>query len=80
MTSLNLTEEELVEVANHTAFTALSTLEDDDDEETWRVAAISVSILDKLEAAYPALIESENFYAAREMLVLRRRVAGHSKK
>jgi hypothetical protein len=79
MVSLNLSEEELVEIANHTAFTAFSALEDNDDE-AWRVAVIAVSILDKLEAAYPALIEAEHFDCAREMLVLRRRIADRSKK
>jgi hypothetical protein len=79
MTTLNFSEEELVEVANHTAFTAFSALEDDDDE-AWRVAVIAVAILDKLEAAYPALIEAEHFDCAKEMIVLRRRVASRSKK
>jgi hypothetical protein len=79
MATLNLTDEELVEVANHTAFTALSAL-DDDDEEAWRVAGIAVSILNKIEAAHPELIEAEHFDCAKEMLVLRRRVASHSKK
>ena len=79
MLSLNLSEEELVEIANHTAFTALSAL-DDNDEEAWRVAVLAVSILDKLEAVYPALIEAEHFDCAREMLVLRRRVASRSEK
>jgi serine/threonine protein kinase HipA of HipAB toxin-antitoxin module len=79
MISLNLTDDELVEIANHTAFTAFSALEDD-DEEAWRIAVIAVSILDKLEAAHPALIEAEHFDCAKEMLLLRRRVAARSKK
>lgn len=79
MISLGLSEEELVEIANHTAFTAFSALEDD-DEEAWRVATIAVSILGKIETAYPDLIEAERFDCAREMLVLRRRVAEHLKK
>jgi hypothetical protein len=78
MISLNLTEDELIEVANHTAFSAFHALEDDDTE-TWRVATLAVAILDKIEAAYPALIESDNLYCAREMLVLRRRVANRTK-
>jgi hypothetical protein len=68
----------MAEIANHTAFTALSALEDDDDE-AWRVAVIAVSILDKIEATYPALIEAQHFECAREMLILRRRVASRSK-
>ncbi len=79
MTSVDFTEDELIEIANHTAFTAFSALEDDDDE-AWRVALIAVSILDKIEATYPALIEAEHFDCAREMLILRRRVANRSKK
>jgi hypothetical protein len=79
MTTVNFTEDELVEIANHTAFTAFHALEDDDDE-AWRVAVLAVSILDKIEAAYPALIESEHLDCAREILVLRRRVARRSKK
>jgi hypothetical protein len=78
MISVDFTEEELVEIANHTAFTAFSALEDN-DEEAWRVAVLAVSILDKLEAAYPALIESERFEGTREMLVLRRRVSRRPK-
>jgi len=78
MISLNLTEDELIEIANHTAFTAFHALEDNDDE-AWRVATFAVTILGKVEAAYPALIESEGFYCAREMLVLRRRVASRAK-
>ena len=53
MITLNLTEEELIEIANHTALTEFHALEDDDDE-AWRVATIAVTILDKIEAAYPA--------------------------
>ena len=79
MPTLTLTDEELAEVANHTAFTALSAL-DDDDEEAWRVAVIAVSILDKIEAANPDLIEQEHLECAKEMIVLRRRVAKHLKK
>lgn len=78
MISVDFTEDELVEIANHTAFTAFHALEDDDDE-AWRIAALAVSILGKLEVAYPAIIESENFACAHEMLVLRRRVAKRSK-
>lgn len=78
MISLDLTEDELVEIANHTAFTAFHALEDDDDE-AWRVATISVSILDKIEAAFPAFIESDNLSCTREMLVLRRRVTKRTK-
>lgn len=78
MTSVNFTDSELVEIANHTAFTAFHALEDNDDE-AWRVAVLAVSILDKIEASFPALIESELFLAAKEMLVLRRRVARRSK-
>jgi len=78
MISVDFTEDELVEIASETAFTAYHALEDDDDE-AWRKAAIAVSTLDKIEKAYPALIESENFYAAREMIVLKRRVARRSK-
>jgi hypothetical protein len=79
MVSLNLTEDELVEIANHTAFTAFSALEDD-DEEAWRIATIAVAILDKIEAAYPDLIEAEHFESAKEMIALRRRVAAKAKK
>jgi hypothetical protein len=78
MTSVDFTEDELVEIASHTAFTAFHALEDDDDE-AWRTATLAVSILNKIEAAYPDLMESENFYGAREMIVLRRRVARRSK-
>jgi hypothetical protein len=78
MVSVDFTEDELVEIANHTAFTAFHALEDDDDE-AWRVATLAVSILGKLEAAYPTIIESEHFDCAREMLVLRRRVAKRSR-
>lgn len=77
MTNIGFTEEEVVELANHTTFTAYHALEDDDDE-AWRVATVAVAILDKLEKAYPALIDSENLFCAREMLVLRRRVAGRA--
>lgn len=64
--------EELVEIANYTsvyAFRAFFTF--------GRQAAISevkraVSILDKIEAVFPSLLESDNFCAAREMFVLRR--------
>ena len=78
MISVDFSEDEMVEIANHTVFTAFHALEDD-DEEAWRIAVLAISILDKLEAAYPALIESEHFECAREMLVLRRRVARRSK-
>lgn len=78
MISVDFTEDELVEIANHTAFTAFHALEDD-DEEAWRVAALAVSILEKIEAAYPALIESERFEGTREMVVLRRRVSRRAK-
>lgn len=77
MISISLTEDEAVEIANHTAFTAYHALEDN-DAEAWRVAALAVSILDKIEAAYPSLVESEKLLCAREMLVLRRKVAAHS--
>jgi hypothetical protein len=77
MINMVFTEEEVVEIANHTAFTAFHALEDDDDE-AWRVAVLAVSILGKLEVAYPALIESERFEGTREMIVLRRRVASRS--
>jgi hypothetical protein len=60
MISVDFTEEEVVEIASHTAFTAFHALEDDDDE-AWRMAALAVSILEKSEKAYPFLIESENF-------------------
>jgi hypothetical protein len=75
MANVEFTEHELIEIANHTAFTAHHALEDDDDD-AWRTARIAVSILDKIEVAYPALMESENLFCAREMVVLRRRVAG----
>lgn len=77
MISVSFTEDELVEIANHTAFTAFHSLEDDDGE-TWRVATLAVSILDKLEAAHPALIKAEGLACAREMFVIRRRVACRS--
>ncbi len=51
----------MIEIANHAAFTAFHALEDDDDD-AWRTATIAVSILDKIEAAYPTLIESENLF------------------
>jgi hypothetical protein len=75
MISVDFTEDELVEIANHTTFHAL----DDDDNGAWRVAARAVLILDKCEAAYPTLIESERFDCAREKLVLQRRVASRTK-
>ena len=78
MINLSLTEDELVEIANHTAFTAFHALEDDDDE-AWRVATLAVTILDKVEAAYPALVEAEGLSCAREMLILRRRVTSRKR-
>jgi len=71
MYSIPFTEEEIVEVANHTAFTAYHGLDDDDDD-AWRVARISVGILDKIEEAYPGLFENENLLCAREIVVLRK--------
>ena len=70
MIDLSFNEDELVEIANHTAFTAFHAL-DDDDEEAWRVATLAVAILAKIEEAYPALVESESLCCARELLVLR---------
>ncbi len=78
MVTVQFTEDQLIEIANHTAFTAYHALEDDDDE-AWRTARIAVSILDKIEAAFPTLIDSENLVCAREMIVLRRRVANKAK-
>ena len=74
MVNVEFTEDALVEIANNTTFTAFHALEDADGE-AWRVAIISVAILDKIESAYPGVIESENYLCAREMLVLRRSVA-----
>lgn len=78
MVNVQFSEDELIEIANHTAFTAFHALEDDDDD-AWRTARIAVSILDKVEAAYPTLMESENLLCAREMIVLRHRVASKAK-
>lgn len=78
MISLHLTEEEVVEVANSAVFTAYCALEDD-DEEAWRVARVTVAVLAKIEAAHQDIIESDAFLCARELLVLRRRVAKREK-
>lgn len=78
MVNVQFTEDEVIEIANHTAFTAFHALEDDDDD-AWHTARIAISILDKIEAAYPALMESENLLCAREMTVVRHRVAGKAK-
>jgi len=72
--SLEFTEDELVEIVNSTAFTAFHALEDNDDE-AWRVATIAVSIVNKIESSYPSILESEQLLCAREILVLRRRIA-----
>ena len=74
MISLTFTEAEVVEIANHTAFTAFHALEDN-DEEAWRVATVAVAILDKIDAAFPEIVESEALACLREAVVLRRRVA-----
>lgn len=79
MITLHLTEAEIVEVANSAVFTAHCALEDD-DEEAWRVASITVAVLAKIETAHPDLIESDAFLCARELLVLRRRVAKREKR
>ena len=71
--AIGFSKEELIEVLNHTGFTAFHSLEDD-DEEAWRVAHVALRIIDKVIEAFPDYVESEHFMCAREIAVLRRRV------
>ncbi len=70
----HFTEDELVEIVNSTTLTAFHALEDDDDE-AWRVAAIAVSIVNKIESSCPTVLESGRLFCAQEILTLRRRIA-----
>lgn len=77
MIQLMLSEEEAVEVANHTAYTALHAIDDDDDG-AWRVGYIAVAILAKLEAAFPEIDGHPEYSCGNEVSSLRRRVADHA--
>jgi hypothetical protein len=74
MIAVNFTEEELVEIANHTVFTAFHALEDD-TEEAHALIDIAVAIIDKIEAAYPDYVDSEELCCEEELAALREAVA-----
>ena len=73
MITFTFTEDEAIEVANHTAFTAFHALEDDDDE-SWRVARLAVAIPKKLQEAYPEMLEAERLECEHQIRLLRKRV------
>ncbi len=74
MINIAFTEEELVEIANHTVFTAFHALDDDTDE-AHELIDIAVAIIDKIEAAYPEYIDSEELCCEEELEALREAVA-----
>lgn len=75
MIDLTLTEEEVVELANHTVFTAFHALDEDTDDAR-RVVRVALTIMDKLEAAFPDLVRHEDLCCEDELFALRQHAAG----
>ncbi|MEZ5301074.1 MAG: hypothetical protein R3F11_10540 [Verrucomicrobiales bacterium] len=73
---IEFSDEEIVEVAHHTAFTAIHIIEDETDE-AWHAGKVALDILSKLEEGYPGLREDERLVSGDEIELLKTKVEAH---